>query len=137
MGEFNPFADFFMGEATTYSSCVESESYLSYGLGERIESNDIKELKSIAKACAQEFYGKYFDGRDYTTREEYLMMLFTLFGEDVTFDGRFNADGSYTTIGNGEVTYFKNVKSNYWYAPSINLAYELGMIQSDEENWNI
>ena len=78
--------DFLVEDATNYSECLTNEFYLSFGLGERIESSDILELKAIAKSCAQQFYGTYFDGKSYTTREEYLMMLLTVFGEDVSFE---------------------------------------------------
>lgn len=81
LGGTNPFAKYLIGKSTSYESCLRNESFISFGLGERIEPTDIKELKVIAKICAQEFHGKYFDGKEYTTREEFLMMLFTMFEE--------------------------------------------------------
>ena len=70
-------------------------SYLSYGLGDRVKENDIEEFKAIAKVCSQTFYGSYFNKKAYTTREEFLMMMFTLFDENITFDGEFTDDGEY------------------------------------------
>lgn len=81
LGGTNPFAKYLIGKSTSYESCLRNESFISYGLGQRIEPTDIKELKVIAKICAQEFHGKYFNGKSYTTREEFLMMLFTMFEE--------------------------------------------------------
>ena len=85
ISESDSLSSFLTEDATTYSECLQNESYLSYGLGERLEKTDILELKVIAKTCAQQFYGTYFDGKPYTTREEYIMMLMTMFGEDVSF----------------------------------------------------
>lgn len=84
IGESDALSAFLVKDATNYSECLQNESYLSYGLGERIEKTDIREFKAIAKTCAQQFYGTYFDGTLHTTREEYIMMLMTMFGEDIS-----------------------------------------------------
>ncbi len=131
----NPYSETLMSDPTTYSECIQNESYLSYGLGERIESTDIKELKAIAKACAKKFYGSYFNGKSYTTREEYLMMLLTMFGEDVSFDGQFTTDGKYREIGVGFESHFTNIPATTWYAPYLGRAYDLALIPSDETTW--
>ena len=85
----------FTNKSNTYKECVVNESYLSFGLGDHINASDIDEFKAIAKVCSKTFYGTYFDTKAYTTREEFLMMMFTLFGENVNFTGKFNEDGSY------------------------------------------
>lgn len=133
----SPYTETLMNDPTTYSECIQSESYLSYGLGERIESTDIKELKAIAKACAKKFYGSYFDGKSYTTREEYLMMLFTMFGEDVGFAGEFTTDGTYREAGTGFESHFTNISATSWYAPYLGRAYDLALIPSDESSWTV
>ncbi len=86
IGQSNPLGAFLVKDATTYRECLQNESYLSYGLGERLEKTDILELKAIAKTCAQQFYGTYFDAKTYTTREEYIMMLMTMFGENISLE---------------------------------------------------
>jgi hypothetical protein len=133
----NSYTDIPMSDPTTYAECVQNESYLSFGLGERIENSDILELKAIAKVCAQKFYGPYFNGKTHTTREEYLMMLFTMFGEDVTFDGQFTSDGKYIENGAGFESHFTNVSAKSWYTPYLGRAYELGLIASNETTWAI
>lgn len=83
IGGTNPHITDLTKEATSYEECIKSNLFRSFGLGERFKTSDIEELKIIAKYCAQDFYGKYFYGKSYTTREEFLMMLYTAFEEDV------------------------------------------------------
>lgn len=135
MGQDNPFASYLTGDPTTYSECLSSESYLSFGLGERIENTDIRELKAIAKTCAQRFYGIYFDGTLHTTREEYIMMLMTMFGEDVGFDGQFTKNGKYIPAGNGVESGFDNVSATSWYSPYLAHADDLGILSTQETSW--
>ncbi len=70
---------FVFGNSTTYKDCIINESYSFYGPHKRIKDNNIKALKTMAKTCARKFYGSYFEGKPFTTREEYLMMLLTMF----------------------------------------------------------
>jgi uncharacterized protein (TIGR02145 family) len=129
---------FLVEDATTYSECLVNESYLSYGLGERLEKTDILELKAIAKTCAQQFYGTYFDGKPYTTREEYIMMLMTMFGEDVSVDGEFTSDGKYIASGGpGIESGFDNVSPTAWYSPYLAFADEIGILSTDESKWQV
>ena len=126
-----------MEDATTYSECLTNESYLSYGLGERIEKTDILELKVIAKTCAQQFYGTYFDGKPHTTREEYIMMLMTMFSEDVSVDGEFTDDGKFVSSGPGVESGFANVQANAWYSPYLAYADGIGILSTDEVKWQV
>ena len=137
IGQTNPLASFLVEDATTYSECLENESYLSYGLGERLEKTDILELKAIAKICAQQFYGTYFDGKPYTTREEYLMMLMTMFGEDISVAGEFTNDGKYIAAGPGVESGFENVNPTAWYSPYLAYADEIGILSTDEIKWQM
>ena len=136
LGSTNPFAQFLIGESTNYEECLRNESFISFGLGQRIESTDIKELKAIAKICAKEFYGSYFEGKSYTTREEFLMMLFTMFEEEqVGFQGHFE-NGNYVKSRNdGSITGYSNVDSHSWYASYLKLARYLTMVDPDETTW--
>lgn len=134
--QINPYISEFKSKSTTYKECVTNESYLSYGLGDRIKENDIEEFKAIAKICAQTFYGSYFDKKTYTSREEFLMMMFTLFDEDVTFDGEFTDNGEYipwTEVTSG----FSNIDDTSWYAPYLGRANDIGILSIDETNWEI
>jgi hypothetical protein len=124
-------------DATTYDECIQNESYFSYGLGERIEKTDILELKAIAKICAQQFYGTYFDAKTYTTREEYIMMLMTMFGEDISLSGEFTEDGRYLSSGPGVESGFANIRATAWYSPYIAYADEIGILTTDEMTWNV
>lgn len=85
-GASNPSATDISDDPTTYTECIQHQSYLSFGLGERVSDSDVEELKLIAKSCAEEFYGVYFSGKEYTTREEFLMMMFTMFGEPIELE---------------------------------------------------
>lgn len=72
---------------TTYDECVQSEMNASFGPnGSMIEPTATAELKNLAKYCATEFYGEYFTGKDYTTREEMTMFLLTALGEKVSLE---------------------------------------------------
>ena len=134
-GGNNPYAAMLKAEPTTYAECITHEAYLSYGLGDLIESTDIKELKAIAKACAKEYYGSYFKGKTYTTREEFLMMLFTMFEEPVTSEGTFDTNGSFIPNGNGIDSHFSNVSPKSWYAPYLALADNLALLPIQEMSW--
>ena len=118
---------------------MKYEAYLSFGLGDTIEDKDIKELKSIAKSCAKEYYGSYFDGKSYTTREEFLMLLFTLFDEkDVAIQGSFTENGKYVKNPNEESeTGYSNVDPKSWYASYLRLASYLGIVDIEDETWKI
>ncbi len=137
IGQSNPLSAFLVEDATTYSECLKNESYLSYGLGERLEKTDILELKVIAKTCAQQFYGTYFDSKPYTTREEYLMMLMTMFGEGVSVGGEFTYDGKFVSSGPGVESGFANVPANVWYSPYLAFADEIGILSTDEAKWQV
>jgi hypothetical protein len=137
LGQSNPFASYLTGDPTTYAECLSSEAYLSYGLGERIEATDIRELRSIAKACAKKFYGKYFDGKPYTTREEYLMMLTTMFEEDISIPGVFSEDGRYQAGASSTDTGYSNVDKKAWFAPYLSFARENGIISGEVTEWQI
>jgi hypothetical protein len=137
LGQSSPFAAYLMGEPTTYAECLSSEAYLSYGLGERIEATDIRELRSIAKACAKKFYGKYFDGKSYTTREEYLMMLLTMFGEKVSVPGVFSESGKYQAGASSTDTGFSNVDKKAWFAPYLLFARDNGVISGEYDEWAV
>ncbi len=128
---------FLVKDATTYSECLQNESYLSYGLGERLEKTDILELKAIAKTCAQQFYGTYFDAKTYTTREEYIMMLMTMFGEKISLAGEFTKDGRFVSSGPGVESGFQNIKATAWYSPYLAYADEIGILTTDEMNWSV
>ena len=132
-----PVTTFLVKDATTYSECLKNESYISYGLGERIEKTDILELKAIATTCAQQFYGTYFDAKIYTTREEYIMMLLTMFGEDVSLEWEFTKDGKFVSSGPGVESGFSNLKSTVWYSPYLAYADEIGILTTDETSWTV
>lgn len=122
--------------ATNYFECVRIETDASFGEnGALIEETAEAELKNIAKYCATEFYGSYFEGKSYTTREEVLMLLFTMFDEDVALPGYF--DGT-SFVFDGEETDvpFENVSSRAWYAPYVSRAYAYLMTE-DESTWKI
>jgi hypothetical protein len=137
LGQSSPWATYLMGDPTTYAECLSSEIYLSYGLGERIEATDIRELRSIAKACAKKFYGKYFDGKSYTTREEYLMMLLTMFGENISLPGVFSEDGKYLPGASSTDTGFGNIDKKSWFAPYLSFARENGVISPELTEWQV
>lgn len=90
-GKNNPYAPLFLGDPSSYSECITRKSYLSFGLGKRIESSDIAEFNSIAKICADTFYRDYFPESSTTTREEFLIMMFTLFGEPMDESQQFDS----------------------------------------------
>lgn len=69
---------------TNYTECVRAEMDASFGVdGVMLENTPEDELRNIAKYCATEFLGSYFTGKSYTTREEMLMLFFTIFDEDI------------------------------------------------------
>ncbi len=136
LGQSSPWATYLTGEPTTYAECLSSEVYLSYGIGERIEATDIRELRSIAKACAKKFYGKYFEGKSYTTREEYLMMLLTMFGEKISLPGVFSENGQYQAGASSTDTGFSNVDKKSWFAPYLFFARAHQMLSNTTE-WQI
>lgn len=124
----NPFSSDISKEPTTYTECIKNQAFLSFWLGERINDSDIWELKEIAKACAQEFYGSYFDSVKYTTREEFLMMMFTLFDESVDLEGKFTKNGKF--IPNSRIS------SVEWYDPYLSLAKTLALLpQENFDSW--
>ncbi len=135
----DPFNSFLVEEPTNYNECVKHEAYLSFGLGDSVENKDIKELKAIAKSCAKEYYGSYFNGKSYTTREEFLMLLFTLFNEqDVGIPWTFTEDGKYIKNPDHESeTGYKNVDPKSWYASYLKLASYLGIVENENGVWQI
>jgi hypothetical protein len=121
--------------ATNYSECVRMEIDTSFGIGgELIEKNTESELRSIAKYCAIEYRGTYFEGKKYTTREEMLMMLFVMFDEGVYLPGYFNKK-QFIFDGEETETNYNNVWTRTWFAPYISLASDLGMVE-DIWNWS-
>ena len=139
IGNPNPTNTYLEGKSHTYAECITHESYISFGLGESIEDTDIREYKAIAKACAEEFYGSYFEGKGYTTREEFLMMLFTMFGEkNVGFHGNFTADGSYVeNTSDTFITGYANISASAWYASYLKLARYMGLVDTTETKWQV
>lgn len=136
IGSTNPLAEYLIGESTNYEECLRNESFISFGLGQRIENSDVKELKAIAKICAKEFYGSYFEGKSYTTREEFLMMLFTMFEESqVGFQWHFENGNYIKSQNDGSITGYSNVDSQSWYASYLKLARYLTMVDPDERTW--
>jgi len=122
--------------ATNYSECVRLETDSSFGQEKKmIEDTAEDELRSIAKYCATEFYGEYFEGKNYTTREEMLMLLFTIFDEDVGIPGYFQ-DGRFVFEGDELDVPYENISGQAWYVQYITLAYDL-MMTEDEEVWKM
>ncbi len=122
---------------TTYDECVQSEMNASFGTnGSMIEVTATAELKNLAKYCATEFYGSYFTGKDYTTREEMTMFLLTALGEGVNLEGAF-VDGAFVSNWIETPTPFNNVVKTAWYAPFLAHASEVDMIPSTPPRWNI
>ena len=121
---------------TNYYECIRMETEVSFGIdGELIEDTVEDELRNIAKYCAIEYLGSYFEGKEYTTREEMLMMFFTLFGENLGMPGHF--EGNKFIPNGGEVeTPYSNISSHAWYGEYISLAYDYFMIE-DEDTWEI
>lgn len=123
----NPSASDISDDPTTYTECIQHQSYLSFGLGERISDSDTEELKLIAKSCAQEFYGSYFEWKEYTTREEFLMMMFAMFEEPVDLEWEFTEQGEY-------IPYSEDA-SKVWYTPFVTLAQDLWLFPSETSEW--
>jgi len=123
-------------ELTNYTECVQSEMSASFGSGgSMIESTATEELKNLAKYCATEFYGEYFHGKDYTTREEMTMFLLTALGESVSLEGEF-VDGAFVTNGTETETPFNNVVKTAWYAPFLARGTEVDLLASTPPRWN-
>ena len=62
--------------------------------------------------------------------------MFTLFDENITFDGEFTDDGEYipwTEINSG----FSNIDNTSWYAPYLGLANDIWILSMDETDWEI
>jgi hypothetical protein len=119
--------------ATNYIECVRSETEASFGPnGTLIEGTTEDELRNMAKYCATEFYGSYFTGKSYTTREEMLMFIFTMFDEGVELPGYFDSD---VFVFDGEETEstYTNVSTQAWFAPYILRAKEIGMVPPHRE----
>lgn len=112
------------------------ETDASFGVdGEIMEETIEDELRGIAKYCATEYLGSYFNGKDYTTREEMLMLLFTMFDEELYLPGYFE-DREFVFDGDETETAYNNISSRAWFAPYISLAYDLMMVE-DEETWAV
>ncbi len=103
--------------------------------GSMIESTPTAELKNLAKYCATEFYGEYFSGKKYTTREEMTMFLLTALGETVDLEGEF-VDRAFVTNGTETETPFNNVVKTAWYAPFLARGTEVGLLASTPPRWN-
>lgn len=117
--------------ATNYSECVRIETDNSFGIdGELIEETIEDELRDIAKYCAVEYLGSYFDGKKYTTREEMLMFLFTMFDEEIYLPGYFQNE-QFVFDGDETEVPFENISSQAWFAPYLSLAYNLMMIEDE------
>ena len=124
-------------EPMNYPECVQSEMDASFGEnGSMIESTATAELKNLAKYCATEFYGDYFSGKDYTTREEMTMFLLTALGEDVSLEGEFSGS-AFVTNDTEIVTPFNNVVKTAWYAPFLARATEVNLLSSNPPRWKI
>lgn len=122
---------------TNYSECVRSETDMSFGPDGEIYQDTVEdELRDIAKFCAVEYLGSYFEWKDYTTREEILMMIFTLFEEDdIGLPGYFD-DNRFVSDGREVDVPYANIDGSSWYASYVTRAYEYVMVE-DEETWKI
>jgi hypothetical protein len=89
----------------------------------------------MAKYCATEFLGSYFSGKEYTTREEMLMFVFTMFDEGIMLPGYFD-NNRFVFDGEETVTTYANVSSRAWYAPYLAAAHDLDMV-ADTERWGV
>jgi hypothetical protein len=122
--------------ATNYAECVRSETDASFGPdGALIEETTEDELRNMAKYCATEFLGSYFSGKDYTTREEMLMFVFTMFEDGIPMSGYFEGD-VFVFDGEETPTTYSNVSSRAWFAPYLAAARELDMIPN-YETWTV
>lgn len=128
-GAENPFAADISDDPTTYAECIQHQAYLSFGLGERVSDSDMKELKLIAKSCASEFYGSYFSGKEYTTHEEFLMMMFTMFSEPIELEWEFTEEGDFVSSSED--------KNSNWYDPFVAFAQDLQLFPAQSENWKV
>jgi hypothetical protein len=122
--------------ATNYSECIRSETDASFGVdGALIEMTTEDELRNMAKYCATEFLGSYFSGKDYTTREEMLMFLFTMFDEGIELPGYFD-DEIFVFDGEETGTTYSNVSSRAWFAPYLAAGRDIDMIP-DYPEWAV
>jgi hypothetical protein len=102
--------------ATNYTECVRSETDASFGVnGTLIEATTEDELRNMAKYCATEFLGSYFSGKNYTTREEMLMFLFTMFDMGAEVPGYFDGD-VFVFDGVETETNYANISPRAWFA---------------------
>ena len=119
--------------AENYDECVEKE--VGYNFRGTQNANVFDTLRGIAKHCAQEFYGPYFDGKKYTTREEMLLAIFALFEEWVSLPGEFDDSGNFHGDGfSFAFSWYKNISPTAWYAPYLKRAKSIGML-ADETSW--
>ena len=121
---------------TNYTECVRSETDASFWQsGSLIEKTAEAELMNIAKYCATEYYGTYFEGKKYTTREEMLMLLFTMFDEGVTLPGYFD-DSRFVFEGKETISPYKNISPKAWFGAYLATAHKRGMVPSYTE-WTV
>jgi hypothetical protein len=121
---------------TNYTECVRSETDAAFGSGGvMIEATTEDELRNMAKYCATEFYGVYFAGKAYTTREEMLMFIFTMFEEGVDMAGYFD-NNRFVFDGAETKTPYTNVSPRAWFAPYLAAAHNLDMIPS-YDTWTV
>lgn len=99
-------------------NCLEDEEQKVFRIDSSVDEDIVTGLAKLAKHCAVTHYGNYFQGKKYTTREEYLMTLFSLFNEDVDLNGYFTKYGKYVPY-QGYYTFsgFGNVSPTAWFAP--------------------
>lgn len=120
---------FQIADMSPYQKCVERETNAVFGSG---NTTDVyTTLKKLAKSCAVEGYGNYFEGKSYTTREEMLMFLFTMFGEDITLPGKFVSTG-WLPDGTRTLATGSTLSPTAWYTPYVVRADEYGMIDGIE-----
>lgn len=118
-------------------NCLADEETKVFRTDTDTENDVVTALAKLAKHCAVSQYGTYFNGKKYTTREEYLMTLLSLFNEGADMNGYFTKYGKYVAYpGLYTWTGFGNVDPTAWFAPVLVKAKELGLIEKDYQ-WKI
>lgn len=134
-GTYTPSTPVVDTEAASYNECIVKEVSYNFRGAQTRNISVFDTLRGIAKHCAQEFYGPYFDGKKYTTREEMIMALFALFEEWVSLPGEFDDSGNFHPDGfSFAFSGYKNVSPTSWYAPYLKRAKSLGML-GEENSW--
>lgn len=118
------------GSNSLFHTCLVDEEKKVFRTENTGDIDVVTALAKLAKHCAVSHYGNYFQGKKYTTREEYLMTLFSLFDENVDLNGYFTKYGKYIPYsGYYTFTGFGNVSPTAWFAPVLVKAKEWGLIE--------